>query len=73
MKSQMKPNTDIQIGNHVAYVPYHAKGDITHSDVEYGTVTSIKLLENGEYTIFVRFPTSETSQGCKLDQLQKVL
>lgn len=60
--------TDITPGDKVAYIPYHAKGDIKHRDVEYGVVSSVI----GD-TIFVRFGNMCNSQGCRQDQLRKVL
>jgi hypothetical protein len=57
--SEFKP------GDAVTYVPYHAQGDLAHPDCEHGIVTSI----NSFGTIFARFGTRQTSQGCKDDQL----
>ncbi len=65
----------MKAGDRVRYVPYHAHGDITHADCEDGVVTSVRLVESARLdaapatTIFVRFGNSQTSQGCKPDQL----
>lgn len=37
-------------GTQIAYIPRHAEGDITHCDVEFGFVTSVK----GD-TVFCRY------------------
>ena len=74
---------DLSTGDRVAYVPYHAKGDISHSDVEYGTISLIKEFMPGDiprFTYFVRFDKTvallgwdgTTGQGCKRDQLVKL-
>ena len=68
-------------GDQIAYVPYHADGDIGHEDVEFGFVTSSKTVSTGTY-VFCRYwwpgkegkdlKTKNNSQGCKPDQLQRV-
>ena len=58
---------DIKPKMRVAYVPGHARGDINHPDVEYGTVSS----DNGK-NVFVKFDKQlskfgwdgTTSQSC---------
>jgi hypothetical protein len=45
-----KEVTEEDIGSPVTYIPYHAKGDINHKDVERGVISSF----NDTY-IFVRF------------------
>lgn len=55
------------IGDRVAYIPYHANGDINHPDVEYGIVTGM----NKEY-VFVRFGNEEISKAVIPLRLQKV-
>jgi hypothetical protein len=58
---------DFGAGQHVRYVPYHAEGDTSHEDCENGIVSSA----NAEtQTVFVRFGTGDTAQGCKPDQLR---
>jgi hypothetical protein len=52
-------------GDAVTYVPYHAHGNRAHPDCEHGIVTSL----NAAGTIFVRFGTRTSSQGCTDDQL----
>lgn len=32
----------IQRGTQIAYIPVHAEGDIAHTDVEFGFVTSVR-------------------------------
>ena len=54
-------------GDRVAYIPYHANGNINHPDVEYGEVTSM----NKEY-VFVRFGNEEISKAVIPLRLQKV-
>lgn len=52
---------NLRSGDRVAYVPYHAKGDINHFDVEYGTISSIKEFMPGDiprFTYFVRFDST---------------
>jgi hypothetical protein len=61
--------SDFKIGDRVAYIPYHAHGDIKHRDVEYGVITSKKYWAPNE-CIFVRFGNMQNSQGCKHDQLR---
>lgn len=46
------------------YVPYHAKGDIGHEDVERGVVTSVN-----SSTVFARFGDSLHSAACNPDTL----
>ena len=41
---------DFERGQQIAYVPTHAAGDLTHSDVEFGFVTSVR----GD-TVFCRY------------------
>jgi hypothetical protein len=63
-------------GTRVAYVPIHANGDITHPDVEHGTVSS----SNEKGTVFVKFDKQllkfgwegTTSQGCSPDSLVRI-
>ena len=73
---------DLNIGDRVTYVPYHANGDVNHPDVEHGTISSIKNVSRTlvpHYTYFVRFDKQverlgwegTTAQGCKRDQLIK--
>jgi hypothetical protein len=57
---------DFKMGTRVVYVPYHAHGDVKHKDCEHGIVTSIN---EETKTIFVRFGSMVTSQGCSADQL----
>jgi hypothetical protein len=38
------------IGDPVTYIPNHAKGDVNHSDVEHGTISSFN-----ESRLFVRY------------------
>jgi hypothetical protein len=59
-------------GDDVAYIPYHAHGNLRHPDVEFGKITSKKLLPDEEI-IFVRFGCMANSQGCNPDQLRKVI
>ena len=33
---------DLQPGTQIAYVPTHANGDLSHPDVEFGFVTSVR-------------------------------
>lgn len=56
---------DIYIGMKVLYVPSHAKGDLTHKDVEKGVVTS----KNEQY-IFVRFGGDTHGKACSANNLQ---
>jgi len=66
------PESAFKPGIEVAYIPYHAKGDINHADVEYGTVTSKKFVGEQEI-IFVKFPDSPScSKGCRPDQLREM-
>lgn len=51
----------------MAYIPYHANGNINHPDVEYGEVTGM----NKEY-VFVRFGNEEISKAVIPLRLQKV-
>lgn len=37
-------------GDQIAYIPLHADGDITHKDVEFGFVTSVR-----DDTVFCRY------------------
>ena len=46
-------------GTQIAYVPDHAEGDINHSDVQFGFVTSIA--EGTEGDLFCRYWKSRTS------------
>lgn len=52
-------------GRDVRYVPYHANGDTSHPDCQNGKVSSVRGT-----TIFVRFTTGGTAEGCKEDQLR---
>jgi len=52
-------------GMHVLYVPTHAHGDLTHTDVERGVVTS-----KNEHYVFVRFGGDTHSKGCKAHDLK---
>ena len=74
---------ELRTGDRVAYVPYHAEGNINHADVEYGIISLIKEFMPGDiprFTYFVRFDKTvqllgwegTTGQGCKRDQLVKV-
>ena len=57
-------------GNRVAYVPLHAAGDITHPDVELGTITSI-----GMVCVFVRFdsqPADAPGRACGVEDLRLI-
>jgi len=66
------PESAFKPGMKVAYIPYHAMGDINHADVEYGTVTSKKFVGEQEI-IFVKFPDSPScSKGCRPDQLREM-
>ena len=66
------PESAFKPGIKVAYIPYHAKGDINHADVEYGEVTSKKFVGEQEI-IFVKFPDSPScSKGCRPDQLREM-
>jgi len=56
----------ITVGDRVAYLPESANARM-RKDIEYGVVTSIK-----NDIIFVKFPTSESSQGCKKKQLRRM-
>jgi hypothetical protein len=60
-----------EIGDLVSYVPYHAKGNIHHKDVEQGVVSSTRKTEDG-IIVFVRFGNMENSQGCRPSQLVKL-
>ena len=42
--------SDFERGQQIAYVPMHAAGDLTHPDVEFGFVTSVR----GD-TVFCRY------------------
>jgi ABC-type nickel/cobalt efflux system permease component RcnA len=55
-----------RLGDSVRYVPYHAKGNLSHEDCEDGRVSGIE----GDGTVFVKFngPNS-TAKGCRPDQL----
>ena len=55
---------DFKAGDHVRYVPYHARDDLTHPDCEDGVVTS-----TNDWYVFVRFGAKTQSQACKRDQL----
>lgn len=57
---------DLQVGDSVAYLPESTNATV-RKDIEYGVVTSIK-----NDIVFVKFPTSETSQGCKKKQLRRM-
>jgi hypothetical protein len=72
---------DLRTGDRVAYVPYHANGDLNHPDVEHGTISSIKEFmptDIPRYHYFVRFDSTvalfgwegTTGQSCRRDQLQ---
>lgn len=50
---------DFKTGDLVTYLPYHAKGDFSHPDVEHGRVTS----ENGIF-VFVRFDGEIHAKAC---------
>lgn len=56
-------------GMNVRYVPYHADGEIGHSDCETGVVSSVS-----ESYIFVRFGLAGTgtAQACNPDQLVRI-
>jgi hypothetical protein len=41
---------DFEPGDRVAYIPMHAEYDITHGDVEWGTVSSVNNVN-----VFVKF------------------
>ncbi len=74
---------DLKTGDRVAYVPYHANGDLNHPDIEIGTISSMKDVSKTilpHFTYFVRFDETvarlgwegTTGQGCKRDQLVKL-
>lgn len=52
------------IGRSVIYVPLHAKGDLSHPDCEYGTITSFN-----ERVVFVRYGVGITSAGTHREDL----
>tara|TARA_R110000772_G_scaffold249530_2_gene363817 strand:+ start:14679 stop:14867 length:189 start_codon:yes stop_codon:yes gene_type:complete len=57
-------------GDQVAYIPMHAEGDITHEDVEHGTVSS----QNDLY-VFVLFESQHhtaAAQSCRPEDLRKI-
>jgi len=54
---------DFEAGEHVRWVPEHAKGNASHPDCENGVVTS-----TNDKWVFVRF-TGSTSQACHPSQL----
>lgn len=62
-------------GDRVIYIPGHARGDRTHKDCEWGTVSSIGRANN----VFVRFDNQvskfgwdgTTSQSCRVEDLAK--
>jgi hypothetical protein len=45
--------TEDHIGDPVTYIPNHAKGDVNHSDVEHGTISSFN-----ESCLFVRYKSA---------------
>ena len=53
-------------GDHVRYIPLHARGDRKHADCENGKVTS-----TNEYYVFVRFRGGHP-EACRPDQLVKL-
>lgn len=65
--------SDFIKGMRVCYVPLHAHGDLSHKDVESGTVSS----NNGK-NVFVKFDKQlakfgwegTTSQGCSPEDLK---
>lgn len=71
-KSRQMNLSDIENGQRVAYVPTHAKGNLSHKDVEWGKVSS----KNDKY-VFVRFDKQvskfgwegATSQSCRPEDL----
>lgn len=50
----------------VYYIPNHAKGNVTHKDVEIGVVTSVNKLY-----VFVQFSYGTTSKACLSENLRK--
>ena len=63
----MTKASDFKIDQEVQYVPYHAHGDASHPDCEYGRVTSINERAG---VVFARFGKKLTSEGCNPDQLR---
>lgn len=52
------PIDTLSRGKQIVYIPDHAKGDITHPDVDFGFITSWNSREeNGvrEWTVFCRY------------------
>jgi hypothetical protein len=71
-------NTKInyESGDQIAYIPYHANGDINHGDVQFGFVTSTRELRNGEIGVWCRYyyrdgtrRTTSCSERCSPDQI----
>ena len=59
--------SEFEINQRVAYIPYHAKADIHHKDVEHGTVIS-----KNEAYIFVRFDGEEMAKAVTRKRLQRI-
>lgn len=59
---------DLEVGDLVLYVPYHAHGNRGHPDCEVGVVKSMHP-DNTEI-VFVRFSWRGIGQGCSPDQLE---
>ena len=55
---------DFKVGQSVLYVPYHARGDVYHKDVESGVVTG----KNDDY-IFVCFGDESVSKAVIRERL----
>lgn len=58
----------MKVGDRVAYIPLHAGGDLSHPDVEMGTITSI-----GQVYVFVRFdtqPNDAPGRACGCEDLR---
>jgi hypothetical protein len=56
---------DFQVARVVLYIPFHARGDRGHADVERGVVTS-----RNESVVFVRFGGDLNSKGCDPETLE---
>lgn len=58
----------LYIGQHVLYVPAHAKAELSHKDVEKGIVTGFSSQKDGGW-IFVRFGGDVQSKACRVEDL----
>ena len=66
--SKLEGDEVVHVGDTLHYVPGHAKGDVSHRDVEAGVVTSIT-----HAYIFVKFGAAAHGLACRPDTLMKMV